>query len=471
MESLLAYMLIIAIITLFFSYPSYALKDETNKSNLHFNSIIVDGHNDTMMKVIDKDTWLPKIDIGKDTNNHIDIPKLNKGGLKVPFFSAYTQGYYDNNPRSISRTLALINALYWTEKNNKDKFKIVTSILEIEKAVKDGKIAAVATIEGGYSINKYNYLELLRQYYDLGVRVLGFTWNYSNELGEGASSIYGDVLKTPSPKGLTKLGKQVVVEMNRLGMVIDVSHMSENTFWDVINITKSPIIASHSGVHSLKKHPRNLKDKQLKALAKNGGVIGIVLFPKFLTDSKDAYIEDFVNHIDYVVNLVGIDHVGIGSDFDGAAMPMDLKDASQIYKITDELIKRRYKKEDIEKILGKNFLRVLVENQSIASYNKKNLSFQVIPEFEMGDGILGDTPILRGRISGDNGLIINEKTSKIIIDGVAYNAKYDKESSTLYYKVKEPLKEKFHVATFEVSDNKGISRRETGIFHIKDFNF
>lgn len=458
---------LIILVTLSFICPSLAVAyGEKEIPKIHYNSIVIDSHNDTMMTVIDEETWLPKINIGENTKNHIDIQKLKAGGLDVPFFAAYTAGYYDNDPRSLSRTLALINALYWTERNNRDTFKIVKTIEDIEKIVKDGKIAAVPTIEGGYSFNEDNALELINQYYDLGVRVVGFNWNYSNRLGEGSSRKYGDPKKTPSSGGLTNLGRKLAIEMNRLGMVIDVSHMAESTFWDIINISKAPVIASHSGVYSLKNHSRNLTDEQLKALAKNGGVIGIVFYPGFLTDSNSAYINDYVDHIDYAVNLIGIDYVGIGSDFDGATLPNDMKDSSELYKVTEELIKRGYSKEDIEKLLGKNTLRVLREVQNIAEKEpkefKKNLD--IIPEFNMGEIVLDSNPLIIAKIKGLNGAKIDETRSRIIVDGISYKAIYNKDISSIYLRIKKPLKEKFHVVTFEVWDSNGEFMRETRIF-------
>ncbi len=461
---------LIILVTLSFICPSSALSyGEKETSKIHYNSIVIDSHNDTMMTVIDEETWLPKINIGENTKNHIDIPKLKAGGLDVPFFAAYTAGYYDNDSKSLSRTLALINALYWTERNNRDTFKIVKTIDEIEKIVKDGKIAAVSTIEGGYSFNEDNALELINQYYDLGVRVVGFNWNYSNHLGEGSSRKYNDSKKTPSSGGLTKLGEKLAIEMNRLGMVIDVSHMAESTFWDIINISKAPVIASHSGVYFLRNHPRNLTDEQLKALAKNRGVIGIVFYPDFLTNSNSAYIKDYVDHIDYVVNLIGIDHVGMGSDFDGATLPNDIKDSSELYKVTEELVRRGYSKEDIEKLLGKNTLRVLQEVQKIAENNykdfKKNL--YIIPEFKMDEIILDSTPLLTAKIESLNGIKIDETKSRIIVDGISYKPRYNEKTSNLFLKIRKPLKEKFHVVTFEVWDNKGNIQRQTRIFYIK----
>lgn len=436
-----------------------------NKTNIHFDSVVLDGHNDTMVKVIDEESWLPKIDIGHSTNFHIDIGKLSNGGLNAPFFSAFSSGYYNNNPKNISRTLALINALYWTEKNNKDDIKITSSVDSIKRTVKNGKIAAVPTIEGGYSINNDNYSELLKQYFDLGVRVLGFTWNYSNDLGEGASGVYSDDFKTKSPKGLTNLGKKVVQDMNKMGMVIDISHLSEASFWDTIEMSKAPVLASHSGVYELKEHPRNLNDKQLKALADNGGVIGIVFSTAFLTVNDKAYVVDLVDHIDYVVNLVGINHVALGSDFDGTMIPEDLKDSSELYKVTDELIARNYKKEDIKKILGENYLSVLKKTENKKKVLNKEDKVGIIPELEMGENIRSSTPKLNAEIKNNNK--IKDLEYYIIVDGISYKGEFEHSQSNLFLEIEQPLKERFHVVTFEARNKKTVNR-ETIIFYIKD---
>lgn len=442
------------------------------KNNLksHLNSIVVDGHNDTMLKIIDDKTWLPKINIGKNTDNHIDIPKLVEGGLNVPFFAAFTSGYYNDIQKSISRTLALINALYWTENNNIDSFKIANSVENIKEIVAEGKIAAIPTIEGAYSLDENNAIELLRQYYDLGIKVVGFNWNYSNDLGEGCSKTYNDPDKTPSSGGLTKLGEKVALEMNKLGMIIDVSHMAESTFWDIINVSKMPIIASHSGVYALRNHPRNLKDEQLKALAKNGGVIGIVLASSFLTDGEFAYVKDYVDHIDYAVNLIGIDHVGIGSDFDGTYLPDDIENSSELYKIVEELNNRGYKDDDIEKILGKNMLRVLKNAQCAAEYQaeKNKLNLCITPDFKMGEIIEDSTPLLVAHLKNIDKLEIEDLDFKIIVDGISYKGIYDKKSFTMGLKLKQKLTEKFHVITFQVSDNRGKTKRSTIIIYINN---
>lgn len=435
---------------------------------IHFDSIVVDTHNDTMMKVIDEETFLPKMNIGENTENHIDIPKFKKGGIDVGFFAAFTDGYYNNLERSISRTLAIINALYFTESKNKNTFKISKNLQEIIDTVNTGKIAAVATIEGGYSFHKDNTKELIKQYYDLGVKAIAFTWNYSNNLGEGASRIYNDPDATPSPEGLTKLGEELVLEMNRLGMLVDVSHMSEKSFWDTINTTKSPIIASHSGVYSLKEHPRNLKDDQLKAIAKNGGTVGMVLSETFLTNNPPSTIKDFMDQIDYIVNLIGIDHVGLGSDFDGTKIPVDMKDSSEMYKITEELISRGYTKEDIEKVLGKNMLRVLKDVEENAEHtDKEGGDLNIVPEFNMGQKI-EDPKLIACRIESLNEVKVDEGKSRIIVDGIAYNGKYNKEDSLFSLNIENLLKENFHVATFEIVYNGDKSRRDTKIFYIND---
>ena len=257
--------------------------DILDNRKIHYNNIVVDAHNDTMLRIIDKETWLPIIDIGNNTDNHIDIAKLIEGGLDVAFFASYTSDYYGNTAKNLSKNLALINALYFTAENNPDSFQITSDLDDIYRAVKNNKIAALPTIEGAYAIEEANYKELLKQYYDLGIRVIGPTWNYSNAIGEGC---YGDDKRTPSSGGLTKLGEKVIEELNKLGILIDVSHLAEKTFWNLINISKSPIIASHSAVYNIRKHQRNLKDDQLKAIKENGGVVSLVLFPGFLSEKK-----------------------------------------------------------------------------------------------------------------------------------------------------------------------------------------
>ncbi|OZU87999.1 membrane dipeptidase [Virgibacillus indicus] len=438
--------------------------------SIHFNSTVVDGHVDTMMNVVDSETWLPDTDIGEDTSFHLDIPKAKAGGIDAPFFAAYTSGYYDNNPRSISRTLALINALYWTEEQNPDEFKISSTTKEIRQTVKDNKIAAIPTIEGAYSLQEHNALGLLHQYHDLGVKVLGFNWNYSNALGEGADRVYGDPDRTPSEGGLTALGAEVAREMNKIGMAIDVSHMSRNTFWEVLEVSEAPVIASHSGVAGMKEHQRNLTDEQLLALKDNGGVINIVFYPAFLTDNPIGYVEDVADHIDYAVNLMGIDHVGLGSDFDGASMPADLQNASEMPKLTKELVMRGYSKQEIEKLLGGNTLRVLKEVEKAAEHDssKRGKGPVIKPEYEMGEIIDSRQPLLKAEVETKRGAPLDEVSLKIIVDGISYEPDYNKDTATISLQLTEDLQERFHVVTFEAENKAGKVSRETVIFYIGD---
>lgn len=460
-------MVLMVTLALVFSSSFVALGENVNVDNIHYDATVVDSHVDTMMEAVDPATWLPGTNIGEETSFHFDIPKGQAGGLDVPFLAAYTSGYYGNNPRSISRTLALINALYWTEEKNSDQLRVATTVDEIEETVSEGQIAAVPTIEGGYSLEEHNALELLHQYKDLGIKVLGFTWNYSNALGEGADRVYGDPERTPSEGGLTELGETVAKEMNRLGMAIDVSHMSRNTFFDVINVSEAPVIATHSGVNALRDHQRNLTDEQLVALAENGGVIGIVFYPHFIKDDSQAYIEDVVDHIDYAVNLVGIDHVGIGSDFDGASMPEDLKNSSELYKLTEELVERGYSKDDIEKILGKNTLRVLKEVEDAATYDfDEETGIAITPSYDMGEIIEGNTPLLTAKVEAES-TEIDETRFRVIVDGIVYEPDFDARTSTLSLQMEQPLKERFHVVTFEAANEDGEIERETRIFYVE----
>lgn len=428
--------------------------------NLKDKFTLVDTHNDTMMHVVDEETWLPKLDIGGRTDLHIDIDKLEKGGIDIAYFAAFNEGFNRDTEKSLSATLSLTNALYFTERENKDKFKIIRELEDIEELLQEKKLGALPTIEGAYGFDEENWKELLSQFLDLGVRVIAFTWNYSNHLAEGISRTYGEDLDEVSPKGLTSLGKKMVEEMNKLGMVVDVSHMSKESFWDTIEISKYPIIASHSGVDAIRDHPRNLDDQQLKALAKNGGVVGIVLSKNFLSDKKTANVEDFVDHIDYVVDLIGEDHVGIGSDFDGTTIPEDIKDSSEMYKIVDEMFSRGYEDKSIEKILGGNMLRVLREGSIEEREEDKGANLTL--DFPMG-GKLKDPRNLEINIKDIND--IKEEASRIILNGITYSGELDRGNKRFFLKFDKVLKEKFHVVTFQLAYEDGREDRVTRIFY------
>ncbi len=451
---------------------------------LHEEAIVVDAHNDTMMHIIDSkwldpgdgSNWKPELDLGQDLSGvtrygHIDLPKLKEGGIDVPYFASFvTEQFYPG--RILDRNLALVNALYWTVDQNQGKMELAVSASEIEETVKRGNIAAVLTIEGGDAIQEPHGRELLHQFYDLGVRAFGLTWNNSNQLAEGVDSKYAD--GSFSHEGLTGYGKTIVQELQRLGIMIDVSHIHENSFWDIIELVEAPIIASHSSIDGVRKHPRNLTDLQLKALKENGGVVHITFVDSFLAeDEGKASVGKIVDHVDYAVDLIGIEHVGLGSDFDGAPMPEDLPDASAYPKITKELLERGYSGKEIKKILGGNALRAMREAEEIADLNDKWEAIKIIPDFNMGEIVEGRSPSLSASLQGKaverKILNLNEikELAKIIINGRVFspeiNRLSDREYEMLLATEEELLSSGFNVVTFAVEDDGGRHKRETKI--------
>lgn len=434
-------------------------------------ALVVDTHSDTLLKTIDSATWLPAYDIGKPTSFQIDIPKLRQGGVDVQYFGAFTSGYYNdgrpNYNKANSRLLALINAFYWTLDRNPEHIGLATTVEDIEYLAGQQKIAAVLSIEGAYSLEQDNGLELLGQYYDLGVRAIALTWNHSNALGEGAARSYMDGAR--SKGGLTEFGERVVKKMNELGIIIDVSHMAEETFWDVLDITDAPVIASHSAAYGLRNHVRNLKDQQIIALAQAGGVVQVVFYPDFLAYDPDGVtVKNLVDHIDYIVNLVGVEHVGLGSDFDGASMPHDLMDASMLPNISAELSARGYSKADINKILGQNTMRVMKNVwYGNPSAKKSNNDIVIEPSIYMGQAFATDTPVISAHIKSARPLSLRATGLRVIVDGRAYSPDYNEKTQTVSLKLQNPLQEKFHVVTFEALSSHGQAVRETRIFYLE----
>lgn len=431
--------------------------------NIHDNALVVDTHNDVLMNVVDDTTWLPVESIGAQLSTgyrHLDIPKMHAGGLDVAFFAAYVPGYLEPG-RSNSRILALINALHWNAVINKETFAIAVSSSEIYEMSKDRKVG-VLSIEGAYSLEEYNYKELLRQYYDLGVRMITLCWSNSNSLGEGVRNAYVD--RTPSSGGLTALGAKVIEEMDRLGIIIDVSHMNHNTFWGAVAVAKGPVIASHSCVSAIHDVPRNLNDDQIRAIAKSGGVVQINFFPTFLGPVGRNGLEELVNHIDYVVRLVGVEHVGLGSDFDGADMPPDIPNAAYCYKITEQLVNRGYTKAEIEKILGLNIMRVLKEVETQARKVDETGGIAIVPDLPSGEQVSVVTPLLRAFVP-NNEITVDISGFKVFIDGIEYAPEFNSITGILSYQVQRPLVEKFHVVTFEGKSLNGAITRETRVFY------
>jgi len=316
---------------------------------IHQKAIVFDGHCDTILEIMNHKRTLGK----RASTGHLDIPRMKEGGVDVQFFAVFIEDIYKPD-RSLKRTLQLIDCFYKEIEKNQDDISLVTNYNQIEEVNSAGKIAAILSIEGGEALE--GDLGVLRVLYKLGVRLLTLTWNQRNQIADGIG-------ESRTGSGLTKFGLKVIDEMNRLGMLIDVSHLSETGFWDVIKRSKAPIVASHSNCYALCPHLRNLKDEQIKALADKGGVIGITFVPNFLTQEKrKTTVGDVVKHIDYLVEKVGVDYIGLGSDFDGTGgLPLGLEGVDKVPNITGELLDRGYKEKDIKKILGENFLRVFKE--------------------------------------------------------------------------------------------------------------
>lgn len=306
--------------------------------------LIVDAHCDTI-------TTIMKCGEGLRKNNcHIDISRLKNYDSYVQFFAAFISPEHAKMG-ALKRTLSIIDRLYQEIEDNKQDIMLCCNYNDMEDAFAGRKIAAVLTIEGGEALE--GSLASLRMLYKMGVRGMTLTWNYRNQIADG-------VIDGISGGGLTPFGREVIPEMNRLGMLVDVSHISEAGFWDVINLTAAPIIASHSNSKKLCSHPRNLTDEQLLALKKNGGVTGLNLYPLFLNDGGKASIKDALSHIEYIVALTGEDTLGLGSDFDGIESTPEGLEGVQCYSnLLNELLKLNYSEGLVKKIAGENFIRVI----------------------------------------------------------------------------------------------------------------
>lgn len=308
--------------------------------------MIVDFHCDTLYLIQKDNRDITK----KNDKGHIDLIRLDEGMVHLQVFATFIEPEYVRKDAA-TKTLKMIDKLYQLMEKT-DKIKLILSGKDVEEAKNESKIGALLSIEGGEALE--GDLALLRMFYKLGVRAMTLTWSLRNDLGDG---ILGS-----SDYGLTSFGKDVIKEMNRLGMIVDVSHLNERGFWDAINICEKPLIASHSDCKALCRHPRNLSDEQIKAIADKGGVIGINFCPNFLRDDDNASIEDVLDHIEHIVNLVGINHVGFGSDFDGIEKtPLGLDDVASFPKILDGLKKRGFSDDEINSISHVNFERIIKE--------------------------------------------------------------------------------------------------------------
>jgi len=374
---------------------------------IHDSAIVVDTHADTPQRFLDEDFDIGSMD-AKDIG-HISLDKARRGNLGAEFFSIWVepvtnQGHYARH------TFDLIDSVYEQAARHPDRMMMAFSVADIERAHREHKLAALMGIEGGHSIE--NDIHLLRDYYRLGVRYMTLSWSNTNEWADSSGDI--DDAKVQHHNGLTDFGKQVVLEMNRLGMMVDISHVADKTFWDAIATTKAPVIASHSSSRALVDAPRNMTDDMLRAVAKNGGVVQVNFFNGFddadfrkamEAQTKDqaaavqkyveqlkaegktvSYVDEdrierewmakiprpplksLIDHIVHIAKVAGVDHVGLGSDFDGVsgATPQGIDSAADLPKITQALLDRGYSANDIHKILGGNLLRVFAEVERVS---------------------------------------------------------------------------------------------------------
>ena len=331
--------------------------------NIHRSLLVIDTHNDVTSRTVDG------FDIGQRApDGHTDLPRLREGDVGAVFFAVYVAGSYVNGNHSANRALQMIDTVrHDIVGRYPNDFELCTTADCIEAAHRTGKIAALMGLEGGHAIE--DSLRLLRDYYALGVRYMTLTHNNTNNWADASMDM--DKPEVRHHNGLTGFGRDVVREMNRLGMMVDISHVADKTFWDALETSQAPIFASHSSCRALADSPRNMTDEMIAALAKKGGVIQVNFSCGFLTKraSPPASLEDVVEHIDHAVKAGGIDAVGIGSDFDGiTCAPKGLEDVSKFPGLTRALLEKGYKPADLRKIYGGNILRVMraVEKEAAA---------------------------------------------------------------------------------------------------------
>jgi membrane dipeptidase len=365
---------------------------------LHFASIVVDTHDDTTQRFLDGD-----FDLGeRSPAGSIDIPRMKEGGLDAIFFSIWIPSKI-TGPEAVKHALVQIDAVREQVRRHPREIVLATTAAEVREARKQGKIAALMGVEGGHMIA--SNLGVLRSYAALGVRYMTLTHSGNDEWADSSTD-------APAHNGLTDFGKDVVREMNRLGMMVDISHVSDKTFYDALAVSKAPLIASHSSCRALCDAKRNMTDQMIKDLAAKGGVIQInyhvgFLSEEFMNADKNPeiakaiasevekrcgdkegcqliegdritreYVQQgklprvdytrIIDHIDHAVKLVGADHVGLGSDFDGANMPFGMEDATKLPQITEALLRKGYSEEDVRKILGENTLRLMTEVERVS---------------------------------------------------------------------------------------------------------
>lgn len=383
---------------------------------IHRKAIVVDGHNDITEYMVDEGYDLGTPSVGK---YHTDLQRLKQSGITAQFFSVYVdrkyaaQDFISKNYRvdggSARRALDLIDVIYRAAERYPNDIIMGYSTADIRRAERERKIAAFLGIEGGHAIE--NSLAALRNFYRLGVRYMTLTHNNTNEWADACCD-------ESRHNGLSEFGREVVREMNRLGMFVDVSHVSDKTMNDVLDVAKAPVMASHSSARALANHRRNIPDDLLRRIAKNGGVVMVNFYPVFIDEKvrqaqverdarlkpqRDALNEQFkddperlaaelrklndanplpatplsvlIDHIDHIAKVAGVDHVGLGSDFDGVPfLPQEMEDVTKLPNITYELLRRGYSEKDVKKILGGNFMRAFEEVERVARSSSRSVS-------------------------------------------------------------------------------------------------
>jgi membrane dipeptidase len=375
---------------------------------IHESAIVVDTHADTPQRFLDENYDMGNTDPADP--GHISVSKVEAGGLGAEFFSIWVDPQTTTPSDYVRHTIDLIDTVYEQAARHPDHMMMAFSVGDIERAHKERKLAALMGIEGGHSMQ--NDVRLLREYYRLGIRYMTLSWSNTNDWADSSGDI--NDTKVQHHNGLTDFGKQVVLEMNRLGMMVDISHVSDKTFYDTITTTRAPVIASHSSSRALTAHSRNMTDDMLRAVGKNGGVVQVNFFSAFIDENyrraaeaqskeREAAVQDFLDkskkegrsasyiqvdhierewasriprpplkslldHIDHIADVAGVDHVGLGSDFDGVsgAMPEGMDSAADLPKITQALLDRGYKPNDVTRILGGNLLRVFREVEKVS---------------------------------------------------------------------------------------------------------
>ena len=393
--------------------PNVDMKLWNEALKIHKKAIIIDGHNDIPSPMYEESYDLKTPTTGKFHLDgdpfHTDLARFKQSGITGEFFSIYVSANYAKNGGSASHALNLIDSVYRATENYSDQLMPCTTVADIRRAKKMGKLCALMGIEGGHAIE--DSLATLREFYRLGVRYMTLTHNNTNNWADA----HRDEARN---NGLSDFGKSVVREMNRLGMLVDISHVSTKTMSDVLDVSTAPIIASHSGARGVNDHTRNVPDDILKRIAQNGGVVMINFYPSFLDertnreenersarlksqidalkekykDNREAYNEAerqlfaanpiympgyarIVDHIDHIKKIAGIDYVGIGSDFDGIPfLPEGMKGMEDLPLVTYEMLRRGYTEQEIRKVLGENFLRAFAKAEQVARINSRKIS-------------------------------------------------------------------------------------------------